>query len=256
MGPDWFDRATAADLESLADALESGRLACACGDASASAAGLEGADAALASLGATPTEVAARLLRRLADERAMRMERFARMVQLVWTGPAPDREGLRDTRSVLLELMRRAERSVVLTTYVLSGGEDVLAGLADRVRERPSLDVEIYADVSTDEGGPPQARDERFRERFRTQYWPNDLRLPALFHVRPPARGEPGVVLHAKLAVVDERYALVTSANLTGAAQERNVEAGVLLDHPVLARALVARLHRLRAAGIVVAPEP
>jgi phosphatidylserine/phosphatidylglycerophosphate/cardiolipin synthase-like enzyme len=55
--------------------------------------------------------------------------------------------------------------------------------------------------------------------------------------------------LHAKCVVVDERWAFVTSANFTEAAQERNIEAGVLLDHPKLAEALVARFQALREGG-------
>ena len=44
-------------------------------------------------------------------------------------------------------------------------------------------------------------------------------------------------------------WAFVTSANFTEAAQERNIEAGVLLDHAKLAGALAARFRALRDAG-------
>lgn len=43
-------------------------------------------------------------------------------------------------------------------------------------------------------------------------------------------------VLHAKCVVVDRVRALVTSANFTPSAQLRNIELGVLLDSPSLAR--------------------
>lgn len=45
-------------------------------------------------------------------------------------------------------------------------------------------------------------------------------------------------VMHAKCILVDDRVALVTSANLTGAAHLRNIEVG-LLTHQV---AVVSRL--------------
>ena len=38
--------------------------------------------------------------------------------------------------------------------------------------------------------------------------------------------------LHAKCVVVDGREALITSANFTEAAQQRNIELGVLVNHP------------------------
>jgi len=46
--------------------------------------------------------------------------------------------------------------------------------------------------------------------------------------------------------VIDARWALVTSANFTEATQERNFEAGVLLDHRALARTLVGQFQGLR----------
>lgn len=36
-------------------------------------------------------------------------------------------------------------------------------------------------------------------------------------------------VMHAKVVLIDETAALVTSANFTAAAQSRNIEAGLLL---------------------------
>ena len=42
----------------------------------------------------------------------------------------------------------------------------------------------------------------------------------------------PGGVLHAKAVIVDDESVLITSANLTEAALDRNIEMGMLLrDH-------------------------
>ncbi len=41
--------------------------------------------------------------------------------------------------------------------------------------------------------------------------------------------------LHAKCVVIDGQEALVTSANFTAAAQERNIELGLLVNSPVVA---------------------
>ncbi len=45
-----------------------------------------------------------------------------------------------------------------------------------------------------------------------------------------------GASLHAKCVVTDGRWTLLSSANFTEAAQERNIEAGVLLDDPTFAQ--------------------
>ena len=41
--------------------------------------------------------------------------------------------------------------------------------------------------------------------------------------------------LHAKCLIIDRREALITSANFTEAAQQRNVEVGVVIRHEPLA---------------------
>jgi phosphatidylserine/phosphatidylglycerophosphate/cardiolipin synthase-like enzyme len=49
--------------------------------------------------------------------------------------------------------------------------------------------------------------------------------------------------------VVDDRVAFVTSANLTEAAQQRNIEAGVLVEGEGFARSLRAQFDALVDAG-------
>ena len=80
--------------------------------------------------------------------------------------------------------------------------------------------------------------------------WPG-ARLPEVFSDRRALSMErgPRAVLHAKCVVVDERWSFVTSANFTEAAQERNIEVGVVLDHPALAQALGAQFQGLRERG-------
>lgn len=68
--------------------------------------------------------------------------------------------------------------------------------------------------------------------------WPGP-RLPTVYY-DPRALNDPHnrAVMHAKCILVDDRVALVTSANLTGAAHNRNIEVG-LLTHQ---REVVSRL--------------
>ena len=56
-------------------------------------------------------------------------------------------------------------------------------------------------------------------------------------------------MLHAKCIVVDDTFALITSANLTEAAQRRNIEAGILLTNQVFAMQLRAQFEGLVEAG-------
>ena len=56
--------------------------------------------------------------------------------------------------------------------------------------------------------------------------------------------------LHAKCIVVDDRRALVTSANFTSRGQERNVEVGVLVESEKFARELVHQWRNAAEAGV------
>lgn len=51
----------------------------------------------------------------------------------------------------------------------------------------------------------------------------------ARFYVWPAEQRPPGGKLHVKAAIADEYAALVTSANLTGAALNENMELGLLV---------------------------
>jgi len=80
--------------------------------------------------------------------------------------------------------------------------------------------------------------------------WPGQ-RLPEVFYYPRSLSTGPGgrVSLHAKCIVVDDRWAFVTSANFTEAAQERNIEAGVLVEDTALSKALRAQFDALITAG-------
>ncbi len=56
-------------------------------------------------------------------------------------------------------------------------------------------------------------------------------------------------MLHAKAVIIDARYTLLTSANFTEAAQQRNIEAGVLLDDSRLATRLTQQFSQILEAG-------
>lgn len=69
-------------------------------------------------------------------------------------------------------------------------------------------------------------------------YAPAGTPFPGLDAVRlhwPAPQRPPGAALHAKIVVVDDRVALVGSANLTSRAMEANLECGILIrggPHP------------------------
>ena len=80
--------------------------------------------------------------------------------------------------------------------------------------------------------------------------WPG-LRLPDLFYdPRSLAQGESNrASLHAKCVVVDGVKAFIGSANLTEAAQLRNIEIGLLVTGALIADAVERHFEALIAGG-------
>jgi phosphatidylserine/phosphatidylglycerophosphate/cardiolipin synthase-like enzyme len=76
--------------------------------------------------------------------------------------------------------------------------------------------------------------------------------FPGLDAIRlqwPAAERPQGAALHAKVIVVDDRIALVGSANLTSRAMEANLECGILIRGGPQPRAIRDHISGLFAAG-------
>lgn len=189
----------------------------------------------------------ARLLALLADERSAQRS-VAERVELVWSGPESTTSLTRDTAVVVADLFRRARRSVLVSGYALYQGRRVFRELAENADAHPELDLRLFFNVPRDLGDtrPDSELLRLFADRFRNQEWPG-RRLPVV-HYDPralaPSRGPRGC-LHAKCVVIDAERAFVTSANFTEAAQERNIEAGVLVESRTLAAALISQFENL-----------
>jgi phosphatidylserine/phosphatidylglycerophosphate/cardiolipin synthase-like enzyme len=62
----------------------------------------------------------------------------------------------------------------------------------------------------------------------------------------------PAGVLHAKAVVVDDEVVFVTSANLTEAALDRNIELGLLVRDPALAASVSTHFRTLIERGLLL----
>jgi phosphatidylserine/phosphatidylglycerophosphate/cardiolipin synthase-like enzyme len=92
-----------------------------------------------------------------------------------------------------------------------------------------------------------------FARAFLKDDWPS-ARTPEVFYdprglsIDPTSRTS----LHAKCVVIDEEEAFITSANFTEAAQERNIEAGVLVRATGVAGVLVEQFENLVTRGQLI----
>lgn len=154
-------------------------------------------------------------------------------VSLVWTGPSTASVNLRSTRAVLNTLVKNASATLLLVSYASHDVDDLAAALnaaADR-----GVEVALVLETPNKLGGPlvidaahPFASLAGKAKFFR---WPLEIREVS-FAVNAS--------LHAKCVIADRSSALITSANLTSAGINDNVELGALIE----AGPLPARLHR------------
>jgi cardiolipin synthase len=137
----------------------------------------------------------------------------------------------RDTRRVYEELLGSAKRSIWASTYAFFDGPKAFEALARRMESRPALDVTLLLNIQR-KRGDTTASDQvvrRFADHFWKTDWPGSSHPRVFYDPRALDPEGPGGVLHAKAVVADDEVVFVTSANLTEAALDRNIELGVLI---------------------------
>lgn len=158
--------------------------------------------------------------------------------EVVWTGKGAT-SGVRSTVPVIIEMLTGASASVLLLSYSVWLKQSRINSVLDRLAELSSAGVDVTWIV-----------DVRYRDGHNlkeiTSYWPSGRRQPRLFGWRDV--DDEIAKLHAKVLIVDDEDALVTSANLTGHGLTSNLELGLRVQGQP-ARELSAHLHHLIAVG-------
>ena len=183
-------------------------------------------------------EVAGMLLG--ASETRLRVEREL-SVELVWTGPTTRFVPTRRTEQVLLDLIRSASTDLFLVSFVAYDVPSVAAAMNEATSR--GVRVRVLLEASTSHGGSLAVDPAAI---MRSQ-------VPAAQILTWKRKPEPFVdgKVHAKVAVVDATRAFVTSANLTGYALEKNMEAGVLIHGGPVPRTLRDHLDALIDVGVI-----
>ena len=159
----------------------------------------------------------------------------------VWSGSKVPGLYSRDTRQVYEELMSTAIQSIWASTYAYFDGPHAFETLASRMDAVPSLEVTLLLNIERRRGDKTAADHlvRRFADRFWGEDWPGASRPRVYYDPRAVALDGPTSALHAKAVIADEETVFITSANLTEAALDRNIEMGLLLrDRTIAATAL------------------
>jgi len=168
---------------------------------------------------------------------SVRMQAETPSIRLVWTGPISTTAPVRSTVGVLLDLIEKAQQEIIIVGYVITAAATIVFERLAAAQKR-GVQVVLIGD-----------RLEEKLDVLRT-CWPQGQRWPALYS-RAGTPADPRSALHAKLAIVDQRYMLVTSANLTYHGLAGNLEIGLEIEGRV-AGEVVALLNRLIAENICI----
>ena len=177
----------------------------------------------------------------------------AASLELVWTGPESAVSRSRDTATVVEELFTNATRSVLVSTFAIYQGQRLFAPLATRLDTCPELSVRLFVHVER-HWKDTRVESEVLRE-FATHLageWPGTRRPEVFYDPRCLSMDDTvRASWHAKCVLVDDEISFVTSANFTEWAQQRNVEAGVLIRNPHVTQQLRSQFDGLVSSKAV-----
>ena len=155
--------------------------------------------------------------------------------ELVWTGPTTPFVSARRTEQALLQVINSAEQSLFITSFVAYDVSTIVKAL--NTANELGVSITMLLESSQDHGG--------------------SINIDVIGKMRglvPGAqlyawRDKTGDFsdgrVHAKVAVADKNSCFITSANLTGYAMEKNMEAGVLISGGRIPRLLDDHLRSL-----------
>ena len=161
--------------------------------------------------------------------------------ELVWTGPTTPFVSARRTEQALLQVIDSARSTLFITSFVAYDVSSIVAAL--NAASGRGVSISMLLESSQEHGGSISmdviGKMRSLVPAARLYGW---LKKTDEF-----ADGR----VHAKVAVADGKVCFITSANLTGYAMERNMEAGILVTGGVVARGLNDHLRSLVETGVI-----
>lgn len=160
-------------------------------------------------------------------------------VEVVVTGPDSPAAPVRLTSEVVRQLIDGASKRVTMVSFAAYRIGSVIAALDAAVGRGVDVSMILESPQLLDGGGGALAY-----ASYRIYEWPVDRREP------------PDAKLHAKAVIIDSRDVLLTSANMTSAAYDRNIELGVLCRGGGVAAQVQRHFDVLIARGVLRAVDP
>jgi cardiolipin synthase len=162
-------------------------------------------------------------------------------IELVWTGPSSKLIATRKTEQALLQVIDAAESRLFITSFVAYDVASIMKALERAIAR--GVKVSMLLEASDKHGGGVTI----------DAIGKMKVALPTarIFSWAEKSDGFSGGKVHAKVAVADEIFCFISSANLTGHAMEKNMEAGVLIRGGATPRDLQRHLEALETTNVI-----
>ncbi len=165
-------------------------------------------------------------------------------VEIAWTGPSVGATNARSTTQVFIETVRAAQHSLLCLSFAAYKDPLILTEL-EAAADRGVAVILILDGAQESQGAlttDARAAFESLGQKVAFYLWPTEQR---------PAVGHGVARLHAKAIIADQHIAMVTSANLTGAAMTKNIELGLVVHGGAIPRDLEEHVRDLIGAGVL-----
>lgn len=174
--------------------------------------------------GLSSKEMASALMASAETAEATREENI---IDILWTGPTATTVPVRRIEQSFCELIDSANERLFIASFVAYKADKIYSAIRSAIQR--GVRVSFLTEVSKEYGGslnvdPSDGLKKKFPEAVFYRWENFDVAYPA--------------VVHVKCAIADECKAIVTSANLTGAAMDNNMELGLMIS----SRQVVSRM--------------
>lgn len=162
--------------------------------------------------------------------------------ELVWTGPTTPFVSARRTEQALIQLINGAKNELFVSSFVIFDVKLITSTLNDAKKRGVKISI-ILEDTSETSDIVFIAAASRVRK---------SIPGADIYVLNREVAGYSAGRWHAKVSVADHHVCLLTSANLTGYAMDKNVEMGVLLSGGEIPRNVHSHLDALVAMKILI----
>jgi cardiolipin synthase A/B len=178
----------------------------------------------------------------MAASAAYRRAKAEQEIEFVWTGPSSKLIATRKTAQALLQVIDAAKSEFFMTSFVVYKISSIMKALEQAIER--GVQISMLLEAGESQGGAVSI-DAIAKMR-------SALPSATLLSWIDKGEGFIGGKVHAKVAVADENFCFISSANLTGHAMEKNMEAGVLIRGGAIPSSLHRHLEALETTRVIV----